>query len=134
MNGQAINKLVSIRQSYERLRPFPETYCRTCSMDIALKLDFTMVFGAFVDTKEEPHGHYWTVTEDNEIVDLTAGQFGRFPKYFILNIESEEAKRHYIEISRGRRSQADFKASIEDRKKFFELFWNIYLENSLWRC
>jgi hypothetical protein len=85
----------------ERYREFPFSKCREASREVEEVLGFRIIVGYFID--ESAYGgygplywpHFWNNTKLGEIVDITASQFGWFPKVYITKIGSPEAKKHY---------------------------------------
>ncbi len=93
-----IDKLTKLREKMETdFEGFPEGYCMKASEIVAEELKMKKARGIFVDDHGISHVHAWN-KKDGKIYDLTADQFsGKFPKIYIIEENSDDAKSTYRE-------------------------------------
>jgi hypothetical protein len=96
MDSKILEKLIEIRERLKKEnKKFPKHLCGLASSEVFDELGFDIFEGGFMDNGKIKAIHYWNVTPENEIVDLTAGQFGDFPDVYVINKDSEKAKKYY---------------------------------------
>ncbi len=96
MNDETLETLSKIRNNLKQKHTnFPRKCCDLSSFEIFDTLGFNVFCGAWIEQKITRCIHYWNVSPDEEIIDLTARQFGDFPEIYILKQNSEEAQKHY---------------------------------------
>lgn len=98
LETETLEALAKIRESLkQKCEHFPEQCCDASSSEIFRVLGFVIFSGKFRSNgRITSIVHYWNVSPDRKIADLTAGQFGDFPDVYILDMDSPEAREHYL--------------------------------------
>jgi len=84
-----------IKSMQSEFPSFPSGCCQTTSQRVERQFGYKQVFGLFVDDDGIGHNHHWNESA-TRIKDLTAYQFGEFPRVYILKKNSPEAQKRYI--------------------------------------
>ena len=99
MDNKTLEILIEIRNQLKREdAKFPCNCCDWASDMVQEQLNFKQVLGVFIDITGRKYGHYWNVSSQGEIVDLTAGQFDKtLPDIYVLPKDSLVAQERYVE-------------------------------------
>ena len=97
MRENTVGRLMALREELAgKYRGFPSGCCQSAHLAVEKQFGFEAVFGVFVDSQGNGHRHHWNES-DEEIVDLTAGQFDdKLPDVHVVAKDSDGARRHYI--------------------------------------
>lgn len=99
MDALKVKVLTEMIDSFKKnWKSFPKKCCEGSSRAVMDVFGFPMVKGIFISENGKITNHWWNITPEEEILDITARQFDEtLSDIYIVNKDSPEARVHYKE-------------------------------------